>query len=242
MQQEPHPESGDHLIVTGGWVLLSRPRSNNYLFEDLKWLQAKLADGCAIPAGPEALVTAPSDQPVEYRDSPFSRHLRPRRERDRKARRTVIPASIQRGTGNDHSKARTVSRRDRARASWDRQDTHDRQYRQSLSRHWASNKRSTSTPLFDSGVTQRSCCAVALSVVMRGASRGASETSCFCRWWSTRQVARRSPEISSISGSTLRRHERGTECTRSVGEVGRPLGEGSEVDASGSLRQTDGDR
>jgi very-short-patch-repair endonuclease len=60
------PSPGDHLIVTGAWVLLSRPRSNNYLFEDLKRLQAKLASGCSIPAGPEALVTAPSDEPIEY--------------------------------------------------------------------------------------------------------------------------------------------------------------------------------
>jgi very-short-patch-repair endonuclease len=60
------PGSGEHLIVTGAWVLLSRPRSNNYLFEDLKRLQAKLESGCTIPAGPEALVTSPSDEPVKY--------------------------------------------------------------------------------------------------------------------------------------------------------------------------------
>jgi hypothetical protein len=60
------PSPGQHLIVTGAWVLLSRPRSNNYLFEDLKRLQAKLDSGCTIPAGPEALVTPPSDEPVKY--------------------------------------------------------------------------------------------------------------------------------------------------------------------------------
>lgn len=60
------PSPGEHLIVTGAWVLLSRPRSNNYLFEDLKRLQAKLESGCTIPAGPEALVTSPSDEPVKY--------------------------------------------------------------------------------------------------------------------------------------------------------------------------------
>ncbi|HKY23388.1 MAG TPA: AAA domain-containing protein [Vicinamibacterales bacterium] len=60
------PGPGEHLIVTGAWVLLSRPRSNNYLFEDLKRLQAKLESGCTIPAGPEALVTSPSDEPVKY--------------------------------------------------------------------------------------------------------------------------------------------------------------------------------
>lgn len=68
---EPVPATGDHLIVTDTWVLFSRPRSNNYLFEDLKRLQEKLAAGCEIPVGPLALVTPPSDQPVEYESVRF---------------------------------------------------------------------------------------------------------------------------------------------------------------------------
>lgn len=60
------PAAGEHLRVTDGWVLLSRQRSNNYLFEDLRRLQARLAAGCEIPAGPGALVTPPADEPVEY--------------------------------------------------------------------------------------------------------------------------------------------------------------------------------
>jgi very-short-patch-repair endonuclease len=63
---EPVPPAGDHLVVTDAWVLLSRPRSNNYLFADLKRLEEKLQSGCEIPAGPLALVTPSSDQPVEY--------------------------------------------------------------------------------------------------------------------------------------------------------------------------------
>jgi very-short-patch-repair endonuclease len=63
---EPIPVSGERLIVTDTWVLLSRPRSNNYLFEDLKRLQSKLEGGCEIPDGPLALVSPPSDQPVSY--------------------------------------------------------------------------------------------------------------------------------------------------------------------------------
>ena len=65
-RNEPVPPAGEHLVVTDAWVLLSRPRSNNYLFEDLKRLQEKLQSGCDIPAGPLALVTPSSDQPVEY--------------------------------------------------------------------------------------------------------------------------------------------------------------------------------
>lgn len=62
----PAPVPGEHIVVTDAWVLFSRPRSNNYLFEDLKRLQAKLEGGCDVPAGPLALVTPPSDKPVEY--------------------------------------------------------------------------------------------------------------------------------------------------------------------------------
>jgi very-short-patch-repair endonuclease len=65
-ENEPVPAAGEHLVVTDSWVLLSRPRSNNYLFADLKRLQEALQSGCELPAGPLALVTPSSDQPVEY--------------------------------------------------------------------------------------------------------------------------------------------------------------------------------
>lgn len=68
---EPVPAADDHLAVTDTWVLFSRPRSNHFLFEDLKRLQEKLAGGCEIPAGPLSLVTSPSDQPVEYESVRF---------------------------------------------------------------------------------------------------------------------------------------------------------------------------
>ena len=65
-ENEPVPAASEHLVVTDSWVLLSRPRSNNYLFADLKRLQEALQSGCELPAGPLALVTPSSDQPVEY--------------------------------------------------------------------------------------------------------------------------------------------------------------------------------
>lgn len=65
-QGEPLPGAGEHLVVTDAWVLLARPRSNNYLVDDLKRLQDKLASGCDIPAGPLALVSPPSDEPIEF--------------------------------------------------------------------------------------------------------------------------------------------------------------------------------
>ena len=67
----PVPSAGEHITVTDAWVLFSRPRSNNYLFEDLKRLQERLLGGCAIPVGPLSLVTPPSDQPVEYESVRF---------------------------------------------------------------------------------------------------------------------------------------------------------------------------
>lgn len=60
------PPAGQHLVVTDTWVLVSRPRANNYLVEDLKRLRDRLASGCDIPGGPLALVSPPSDKPVEY--------------------------------------------------------------------------------------------------------------------------------------------------------------------------------
>ncbi len=60
------PAPGEHLVVTNAWVVFARPRSHNYLLEDLRHLQANLKEGCAIPLGPLSLVTPPSDQPIEY--------------------------------------------------------------------------------------------------------------------------------------------------------------------------------
>lgn len=65
------PPPGENLVVTDEWVLLARPRSNNYLFEDLQRLQARLAGGCKIPDGPLSLVTPPSDEVVDYGEINF---------------------------------------------------------------------------------------------------------------------------------------------------------------------------
>ena len=65
-RSEPVPEAGEHLVVTDAWAILSRPRSNNYLFEDLRRLQEKLEKGGDIPSGPLALVTPPSDEPIHH--------------------------------------------------------------------------------------------------------------------------------------------------------------------------------
>lgn len=60
------PPAGQHLVVTDTWALFSRPRANNYLVEDLKRLRDRIAGGCDIPGGPLALVSPPSDTPIEY--------------------------------------------------------------------------------------------------------------------------------------------------------------------------------
>ncbi len=63
---DPVPIPSTDLIVTDAWVLFSRPRPTHYLTDDLKRLKDKLASGCDIPVGPLALVTPPSDKPVEF--------------------------------------------------------------------------------------------------------------------------------------------------------------------------------
>lgn len=65
----PPPDA--NLVVTDAWAILSRPRSNNYLFEDLRRLQEKLEQGCAIPGAPLSLVTPPSDESPEYQELRF---------------------------------------------------------------------------------------------------------------------------------------------------------------------------
>src|SRR5581483_5925025 len=60
------PTPSDQLLVTAGWVLFVRPRSANFLVEDIRRLKARLQAGDAIPAGPACLVTPPSDEVVKY--------------------------------------------------------------------------------------------------------------------------------------------------------------------------------
>jgi very-short-patch-repair endonuclease len=60
------PLPGEHLVVTDSWALFARPRSHNYLLDDLHRLKQRLVEGCHIPAGPAALVTVPSDEPVPF--------------------------------------------------------------------------------------------------------------------------------------------------------------------------------
>jgi very-short-patch-repair endonuclease len=65
------PPPGERLVVTDAWALFVRPRSNNYLVEDLHRLKQRLVDGCDIPEGPAALVTVPSDEPVPFANIRF---------------------------------------------------------------------------------------------------------------------------------------------------------------------------
>jgi outer membrane murein-binding lipoprotein Lpp len=60
------PSPTEQLLVTAGWVLLVRPRSINYLVEDIRRLKGRLAAGDSIPEGPACLVTPPSDEVVKY--------------------------------------------------------------------------------------------------------------------------------------------------------------------------------
>lgn len=66
------PAAGDDLLVSDAWVILSRPRSNNFLHEDIERLKKRINAGDDIPVGSLALVTVPSSQaahpkPVSFR-------------------------------------------------------------------------------------------------------------------------------------------------------------------------------
>ena len=63
---EAFPTPTDELVVSDCWVVLSRPRPNNYLHEDIERLKKRLVGACEIPLGPLALVTPPSDEQVTY--------------------------------------------------------------------------------------------------------------------------------------------------------------------------------
>ncbi|TAL92370.1 MAG: DUF559 domain-containing protein [Rhodanobacter sp.] len=65
-QGQACPAPGEDLVVTDGWVLLARPRQNNFLLEDLKRLKAKVVAAETIPFGPLALVTPPSNEVIEH--------------------------------------------------------------------------------------------------------------------------------------------------------------------------------
>jgi len=65
------PSPSEHLVVTDEWVLFVRPRSNNFLIEDLYRLKEHLGKGCFIPEGPAAFVTLPSDEPVQFDNIQF---------------------------------------------------------------------------------------------------------------------------------------------------------------------------
>lgn len=60
------PVPSEQLLVTAGWVLLVRPRSANFLVEDIRRLKGRLQSGDVIPPGPACLVTPPSDEVIKY--------------------------------------------------------------------------------------------------------------------------------------------------------------------------------
>src|SRR5215471_8607266 len=62
---------GEQLVVTDAWVVFARPRTNNFLIEDLHRLKEKLESGCPIPEGPASLVTPASDELVGFEPNAF---------------------------------------------------------------------------------------------------------------------------------------------------------------------------
>lgn len=69
--QDKPPAVSDDPIVTDAWVILARPRSNNYLVEDIERLKSRINGGAEIPAGSLALVTPPTDDPLSFQPISF---------------------------------------------------------------------------------------------------------------------------------------------------------------------------
>lgn len=65
------PTPSEQLLVTAGWVLFMRPRSTNFLVEDIRRLKGRLEAGDSIPAGPSCFVTPPSEEVVRYESISF---------------------------------------------------------------------------------------------------------------------------------------------------------------------------
>ena len=65
------PIASEQLLVTAGWVLFMRPRSTNFLVEDIRRLKGRLEAGDSIPAGPSCFVTPPSEEVVRYESISF---------------------------------------------------------------------------------------------------------------------------------------------------------------------------
>lgn len=68
---EGFPKPDEDLVVTDAWVLLSRPKSVNFLQEDIERLKTRLTPETTIPPGPLALVTPPSDDVSNYTAASF---------------------------------------------------------------------------------------------------------------------------------------------------------------------------
>lgn len=60
------PGATTEFIVTDIWTLFARPRSNSFLFDDLRRLRQRLDEDCEIPAGPMSIVTPPSDVAPDF--------------------------------------------------------------------------------------------------------------------------------------------------------------------------------
>ena len=69
--QDMPPPVTDAPVVTDAWVMLSRPRSNNYLIEDIERLKGCIDSGAMIPPSCLDLVTPPSDATVNFEPISF---------------------------------------------------------------------------------------------------------------------------------------------------------------------------
>ncbi|MDO8729407.1 MAG: AAA domain-containing protein [bacterium] len=69
--QDKPPVVSDDPVVTDAWVIIARPRSNNYLVEDIERLKNQINSGVEIPSGSLAFVTPPSEESIDFEPIAF---------------------------------------------------------------------------------------------------------------------------------------------------------------------------
>ncbi len=129
------PVAGDDLLVTDAWVVLSRPRANNFLHEDIERLKHRISEGSPLPAGAEAFVTAPSDEAPNYEPIAFRGLSGGGMGGTGKARELFFPLPYNHEQVNIVEQLERSDWGGRAGTPGDGQDAHHCQYRVSLPGH-----------------------------------------------------------------------------------------------------------
>lgn len=65
------PSAGETLVVSDFWVIFNRPKTSNWLINDLRNIREEIKECAEVPPGPLAFVTPPSNEPISYESVNF---------------------------------------------------------------------------------------------------------------------------------------------------------------------------